>query len=791
MSNIISIKQGIPVMKNSLGAQWTPSFQNGRYGFGFFSYQSIPLGAPLFSFLSEENLDTAYTVSDYTIMENSPHKGVLRFSGISGKLGLTITATMTDLSPCVTFSYDIDPIHPAFHRVYVRIPFYSEKSLFFKYPYEDTLYSDSRRWTVETDISRTPVVFGCEEIEGKHYYLCAGYHLADPFDEGRFEIDPSGHPEAPFQLYSPFKGMARHLDLQCITELELLRADLSRERKDSIRHFRFLVSMGDTQYDCLKGYIDNNGYDLDPHISYSIEQACEQLYHTYKTAPGYIPQKGYTQLIRTDTGRYDSTVPHGWYSKYICPGPSVQLGYELYHYYLQNPHETWAKERAFEMADFLVKNQFDNGLFTNINTDTAQLFSEGNGDTFLSDALSGYFFNAADMNLGAYHLYMLYDEVKAREGEDHTAWKTAAQKTIRATMSFMGEDGSLGRNYNLDGNYDVLCAAASETLMALTYMYQDTGDQEVLKHRDLLENWVYTTYIFKNDYADNCMDGGAWVGGGKPPKDNDTMGLMGFVCYCVQRYQETGQTIYLQRAKDTFIYQLLCTIPIELPGFTHRTRGLIREQDFYSAFDLPMRVNDYLDCLPYLSAETDDPLFARFGSVILQTEMDYQEKTNPYRGFHIGLQCDYDARTPIDSIAERNSIYIIRFAALFLKAVQSPLNYPYAGGKTWGVGRDYYLPFQPNLGEKMPYIRSCTGMVRNITVSPDRNRISIWVYDVSHSSATIEIVLDGFCQPDALSILTSDASYRGTDCYNPKRNSIHVTITNASAPSKMIDLIRK
>lgn len=790
MSTIISMEHGMPVMGNTLGAKWLPFKNNGRYGLGTFSFHDVPLGPPLPWFLSEENLCAEYTVSDCEIVENTPHKGTLRFHGIAGKMGLTITATMTSQSPAIVFNYAIDPIHPSYHRVFVRIPFFTKDSLFLKYPYEDTLYADSPRWSVETDISRSPVVFGCEKIQGKNYYLCAGYHLEDSFDESRFEIEASEHPDAPFKLFAPFKGMARHLDLQCITELELLRVDLAKERKDSIRHFRFIVSMGDTQYDCLKGYVDNNGYDLDPHICYSIENACGQLYDTYKNAPGYIPGKGYTQLIRTDTGRYDSTVPHGWYSKYICPGPSVQLGYELYQYYLRNPKETWARERAFEMADFIVKSQFENGLFTNVNTDTAKLFHEGSGDTFLSESLSGFFFNAADMNLGAYHLYMLYDAVKEHEHEAHESWRTAAQKTIRTTMKFMGEDGSLGRNYSLDGKCDLLCAAAGETLMALNYMYRDTKDEKVRQYRDLLDSWVYNTYIFKNDFADNCMDGGAWVGGGTPPKDNDTMGLMGYVCYCAQRYQETGDPTCLQRAKDAFIYQLLCTIPIEIPGFTHRTRGLIREQDFYSAFDLPMRVNDYLDCLPYLSKETDDPLFAQFGSVILQTEMDYQEKINPYRGFHIGLQCDYDGRTPIDSIAERNSIYIIRFAALFLKAVNGPLNYPYAGGKTWGVGRDYYLPFNPDLGAHMPYVRSCTGMIRNLTVSADQKSVTIWAYDTSHPSVTIEIALDGFCAPEDLTIRTSSAVYHGIDCCEGS-DILIFTVTNADAPSKMIELIRK
>jgi len=361
---IIQISNGMPTMKNSLGSEWIPCKKDGRWGLGTFRFHSAQLGPELPYFLAEESVATEFTVTDFAILENSARKGVLEFSGTAGKLGLKIVATMTDRSPAVTFLYHIDPIHPVFHGVYVRIPFYTKKSLFLKYPYEDTLFADSGRWCVETDISRMPVVFGCEQLDGGDYYICAGYHLEDNFDQGRFEIEAREHPEAPFKVFAPYKGMARHLDLQCVTELELLRVDLEQERKESIKTFRFIVSMGETQYDCLKGYIDENGYDKKPHIAFNVENAVEQLYTMYKTAPGYVPGMGYTQLIRTDTGKFDSTVPHGWYSKYICPGPSCQLGYELYHYWMNNPNETWARERAFEMADFLVSNQTENGMFT-------------------------------------------------------------------------------------------------------------------------------------------------------------------------------------------------------------------------------------------------------------------------------------------------------------------------------------------------------------------------------------------------------------------------------------------
>ena len=155
-----------------------------------------------------------------------------------------------------------------------------------KYPYEDTLFGkEGKRWCIDTDISRAPVILGCEKLNGQEVYLSAGYHLEDEFYAAHVEIDSQNTPEAPFRLYSPFKGMARALDLQCITELELLRVELTKEKEESIKNFRFLVSMGHSQYECLKGYIDNCGYNKDTSIRYPIHRAVEMLMDMYKNAP--------------------------------------------------------------------------------------------------------------------------------------------------------------------------------------------------------------------------------------------------------------------------------------------------------------------------------------------------------------------------------------------------------------------------------------------------------------------------------------------------------------------------
>ena len=94
------------------------------------------------------------------------------------------------------------------------------------------------------------------------------------------------------------------------------------------------------------------------------------------------------------------------------------------------------------------------------------------------------------------------------------------------------------------------------------------------------------------------------MGSGTPPENNDSVGLLSFICYCAEMYKQDKEPRYLQMAKDVFAYQWMLTVPVDLAGFTHRTRDLMREQDFYSAFDIPMKINDYAEYLPYLSKET-------------------------------------------------------------------------------------------------------------------------------------------------------------------------------------------
>jgi hypothetical protein len=790
--SIINIIDGIPVMENSLGCKLVPSFNDQKWGLGTLYLNGKQLGDTITYFLKEESVNKCFCASNYEVVENNENIGIIKFSGKDGKLDFDVKITLKNDKYAYLVEFNIDPIHPIYHSVYSVIPFYSDKMLFAKYPYEDTLTADHNdKWVVETDQGRVPFFFGCENIDGGEYYVGVGYSLKDNFNNGRFEFDRISYPNSPFKIYSLFKGMARAVDLQCVTKLELLRVDLEEEYKKSQHIFRYVISTSTTQYDCVESYASMGEYDRTVKIRHSIEHAVDRLMTLYKTTPGYVNGKGYHQLIRVDTGDFDTTVPHGWYSKYLVTGPQLQLAQELYRYWTKNKNDYWAKARAFEMADFLLTIQEDNGSFPNWDTDMG-----GTGmmhpDNVEGTAFNDYVYGISDMSIGAYHLYMLYDEVKEQEGIDRQDWKTAAQKSIRFIVEQIKPEGALGRNYNERGEYDKIGTALSAALLAMDYMYTDTGDEVLNESRLKVEKWLYDNFLKVNNWSNGCMDGGAWQGADwPPPHNNDSLGIITFACYCAQMHLKYNDNRYIQMAKDVFAYQWLVVVPTEIPGFKHGTRGLMREQDFYSAFDLPMKIDDYAECLPYLSKITGDPFFMEYFRIILQNQMDYQETEKQYGGFHIGLECDYNGRDPIDRVAERNSCYIVRFASLFIKTVNSPIAYQYVGGSGWGLGRDYNLAFNPDMGEGIPYVLCSSAMIRDVEWNNSDKTMRIFAYDRKSEHASIEIKWNSKMYPiENTFVEMNDMEIAAKQLYDVQNDIINV-VCSSDAPSKVVRVIYK
>ena len=333
IKNIVSEEDGVPILENQLGCKLVPYREGNFFGLGSFYIDGKKLGGTVTSFAVEETVGKTYKASKYEIIENNPDRGIIRFTGKDGKLEFSVKITLLKNSTGYKIDYEFYSIHPIYHPLYVNAPFESSTMQFIKYPYEDTLSQGfDNKWAIIPDRGRVPFLFGCENIDDEMYFVGVGYKLTQGFTEGRFEYDPRAYPSSPFKIYNPFKGMARPLDLQCVTRLELLRADLDEDYKKIRRDFSIIISTARHQYECVKGYMDQSGYDPSVPFCRSIDDSIAALMSLYMNTSGFIEGKGYHLLIRFDTGDYDTTIPHGWYSKYILTGPQNHLAFQLYKY---------------------------------------------------------------------------------------------------------------------------------------------------------------------------------------------------------------------------------------------------------------------------------------------------------------------------------------------------------------------------------------------------------------------------------------------------------------------------
>jgi hypothetical protein len=342
--------------------------------------------------------------------------------------------------------------------------------------------------------------------------------------------------------------------------------------------------------------------------------------------------------------------------------------------------------------------------------------------------------------------------------------------------SLVGKNGEMGRIYSKDGYYDKQTACLSEVLIALDYVYQQTRDRELGDARDRLEKWLYNTHIKNNNWANGSADGGAWQGEGwPPPNNNDNMGVLTFATYCAYRHMQTGEARYLQMSKDAVMYQWLTAVPVQIPGVEYSTKGLQREQDFYSAYDIPIKGKEITDCLAYLSKVTGDPFFMQYFRMMIQTNMDYQAIDQPYAGFHIGLESDETGRQPVNRLAEPKVGYIVRFASIFLKAVTSVNTYSYVGGPDWGVGLDYNLAFRPDFGSKAPFVLCSSTLVRDIAWNEDNKVLKVALYDIFKKEGILEIKWKSNLYSISKAIITVNGkTIDAQKVYNPDQEVIRI-----------------
>jgi hypothetical protein len=261
-------------------------------------------------------------------------------------------------------------------------------------------------------------------------------------------------------------------------------------------------------------------------------------------------------------------------------------------------------------------------------------------------------------------------------------------------------------------------------LTALDYIYQQTHEDRYDRARAKLEAWYYKTFAEPNEYYNAPDDCYTW----RPPagsvqlKDNDAVETLPFAAYSAVRYMETKEPRYLHWAEDVAAYGWLTRMPVEMPGFKMPTRGVLEEQSIWPMYDLPWAAGT-CRCFAYLTLLTGDPFYARYYKLIIQTQLAFQQYDQKYPFFASVLTMAPDIRElpfsrvvdsrrgPRDRLWEtidgKIGVWLLFYTSFFIEDMTAPYTNSYFGGKDWGVGMDYELPFQPNFGDN-PYVMAAS-----------------------------------------------------------------------------------
>jgi len=783
--SIIRIVNDIPVMENDLGVRYCPVKTGQGYGLGHFELNGTAFGKDEPAFLVESSVNWPYAAPYYEILENTDVRGVVRFYGISTKIRLDITVTLEKGSHLVTFDYALEPMLPVYKRLYAPVSFGTEEFSFIKYPYEDRLTATNlRSFEIETDYARVPFIFG-RKAPGA--YIGAGYYLTDDFANGRIGFDKDS---SEFRISAQFRGMAKENDIQLgdfPSPNNIRFTDLGAGIRRSVKHLRFIVSIGATQYDLFRDYMDGCGYDFNVFFKYDADHYEEDWMDILENAR-YFEGKGYSMKISTDTGDMDLVSPHGSYGTIIATSCQMENACVMYDYYKRHPEAEWARTRAFEMADFFVSEQRESGMVPSYNAD---LGSKPQGMAIDADKnpyAGGHAVGMLEEAMGVSAMLRFYLAVKENEGEAKESWYKAALKLADWICSEVDEQGRVGRNYFADGSFDMYSYAMLNAMTPMDMFYDVTGESRFAEARDRLEKYIWENYIDTNDYVNLVGDSTSWLGSEGVP-DNDCVGLLGIMAYCAMRHEKTGDARYTEAAKDVFVYLWSCNCPIDMPGFKHPTRGLMREQDFYCCFDSMLAISAHSAGLPYFAKVTQDPAFMQFYAISLQTLLSLQEKSDRFHGVHLGLEADTDGLTPIDVVAEGKHFYTtMGFGFGILASMQSPLHYRYTGGKNWGAGMDFRVDFSFDGMQEVPYVVAGSSVIRQISFNRDSKVLQIWCYDLTHTDVDVEVKWNGpWSMADSV-VYYGYEKAPAAELFNKKSESLKIHVSGVDVPSKMVQI---
>lgn len=262
---IVRVEGGQIVLANDVGCKLVILRRDGKYGLGTFYVNNAALGAPIDRFLSEDDIgnnavdtvqhiwagtwEPGFRATSYEILENGPDRGVIKFSGQGGNPRGSVMITLRRGSAGYRLDYEMTPVHSIKYPLYVSAPFFADRMEFVQFPFENPLIPPFRsRWTIQPTRSTVPLMFGCERITGRDFYVGIGYRLDQDYQRGALEYDAGQ--AVPFKL----RYISPHVS-------GWLGRPIPRGKPEPYR-LSMVISTAATQYDCITGYRLESGYDI-------------------------------------------------------------------------------------------------------------------------------------------------------------------------------------------------------------------------------------------------------------------------------------------------------------------------------------------------------------------------------------------------------------------------------------------------------------------------------------------------------------------------------------------------
>lgn len=805
---MINITGNEIVLSNDVGCKLVFSYKNGKYGLGTFYLNENQLGDTCSAFLFEDNnwIWDPYMADTYTILKNDADCSQIRFEGVVGygtyRAKFRVVVELAAKEYAYKLDYMVDPypnLSAPVHPLYVKLPFMRDNMEFVQCPYETPVKASfDGAWYFKPHLSKVPFMFGKQIVGNTPMFVGMGYRKVNhvnytdeyQYVSGKlmYESRDKGNT---FRIYFPYDWYGPSLPQQVPPQAE----EPTRMPGEAMMPFRLsmVFSTAPTQSDCILCYMRQSNFEVLADTVTSLKETVSEGWRGYRDSGDvYIKGKGYRMRAWANTDELGS------YYKDMGVCVNITVAEMLYNYYLKNNSQTWARERAQEIIAFFLKSQLPTGEVPDFWCEEDQCYRVLNCE--MTD--KGFLYNVSTMANAAVLLHKLYKVVKVAEGEDNIEWQNSAIKIANYLCSRIDEQGVLGRLYNVSGEYDEVCTE-SWPLIALDYFYAETGDSKYDDARARLENWMWETFVRWNDFKNTVFDDTSWKPGGPQLDNHDMLDVGNIVQYYVIRYQRTGDSEMLQKAKDVIAYLWLNHVPVQIRGYRNVTKGLVQEQKIWSMYDTPWLLNTFR-YLPYLSMKTGDPFYMGFYQVLTQAMSFYQYKGEKYPFFCIGLDPLPFREGPNDSWGEvfgdgrvkrsyerpvssdiwfdinfpdgKIGIAVCPYGSYFLADLNSEDTYYYVGGENWGLGLDYQLGFEVDCTGN-PYVLATSSMLTSAWWDKNTRSLKVVVNENAKKGGLLKIRLNG----RKLQKITVNGSIMDSKmcCYDSDTDSFDISYTHS------------